>query len=171
MKVILLKAKKIKRVYYKKEPQVNPKVLQAIMDSDCIILSMGSLFTSIIPNLICKEVIDKIDQSKAQIMYVCNMMTQPGETTDFKVSDHVKLLNSYLGKKKVNTVIVNNGKLSETLIRKYETLEQKDPVVVDHENLKQLNINLIEKNFVSIENGVIRHNSAKLSFQIFSEIM
>ena len=132
---------------------------------------MGSLLTSIIPNLLCEEVINKIDQSNANIMYVCNMMTQPGETTDFKVSDHVKLLNSYLGKRKVNTVIVNNGKLSETLVRKYETLEQKDPVVIDHENLKELNIDLIEKNFVSIEDGVIRHNSAKLSFQIFSVIM
>ena len=163
--------KKIKKVYYKEKPQANPKVLQAIKNADCIILSMGSLFTSIIPNLLCEEVINKIDQSNANIMYVYNMMTQPGETTDFKVSDHVKLLNSYLGKRKVNTVIVNNGKLSETLVRKYETLEQKDPVVIDHENLKELNIDLIEKNFVSIEDGVIRHNSAKLSFQIFSVIM
>lgn len=163
--------KKIKSVYYKDQPKVNPKVVAAIKRADCIILSMGSLFTSIIPNLLCKEVIKAIDQSKANIMYVCNMMTQPGETADYKASDHIKLLNNYLGKRKVGTVIVNNGKLSNTLIKKYETLEQKDPVIVDHENLKKLNIDLIEKNFVSIEDNVIRHNSAKLSFQIFSEIM
>lgn len=161
----------IKKVYYKEEPVVSSEVIRSIKEADLILLSMGSLYTSIIPNLICKDVIEAIDKSHAQVMYVCNMMTQPGETTDFKVSDHVKLLNSYLGKRKVNTVIVNNGKLSETLVRKYETLEQKDPVVIDHENLKELNIDLIEKNFVSIEDGVIRHNSAKLSFQIFSVIM
>ncbi len=163
--------KKIKKIFYKEAPKVNPKVLEAIANADCIILSMGSVFTSIAPNLICKEIIEQIDKSKANIMYVCNIMTQPGETTNFKASDHVKLLNSYLGKRKIDTVIVNNGKLSENLIKKYETLEQKDPVIVDREELKKLNVNLVEKNFVSIENNVIRHNSAKLSFQIFSEIM
>lgn len=163
--------KPIKKVFYKEKPKVNPKVLQALENADCIILSMGSLFTSIIPNLICEEVIKKIDKSKAKIMYVCNIMTQPGETNGYTVSDHIKLLNSYLGKKKIDTVIVNNGKLSDSLVKKYETLEQKDPVIIDHEQLKDLNVNLVEKNFVSIENNVIRHNSAKLSFQIFSEIM
>lgn len=163
--------KEIKKVYYKQNPKVNPKVIEAIKHADCIVLSMGSLFTSIIPNLICDEVISAIDKSNAKIMYVCNIMTQPGETNGYTVSDHIKLLNSYLGKKKVDIAIINNGKLSETLVKKYETLEQKDPVIIDHEELKKLNLTLVEKNFVSIENNVIRHNSAKLSFQIFSEIM
>ena len=84
----------IKKVFYKKEPQINKEVLREIEDSDLIILSMGSLYTSIIPNLISKQIIKAIDSSKAKIMYVCNIMTQPGETDDFKVSDHINVLNS-----------------------------------------------------------------------------
>ncbi|MEG0025846.1 MAG: YvcK family protein [Bacilli bacterium] len=164
-------SKKIKKIYYEQEPLVNPKVLKTIEKADCIILSMGSVFTSIIPNLLCDDVIKYIDKSKANIMYICNMMTQPGETTGYKVSDHIKLLNKYLGKRKINTVIVNNGHLSEKIVKKYETLEQKDPVVIDHEKLRDLNVEVVEKNFVSIEDNIIRHNKAKLAFQIFSEIM
>ena len=126
----------IKKVFYKKEPQINKEVLREIEDSDLIILSMGSLYTSIIPNLISKQIIKAIDSSKAKIMYVCNIMTQPGETDDFKVSDHINVLNSYLGKRKVDAVIVNNEKIDEALIENYRNKEQKDLVIYDKENIK-----------------------------------
>ena len=90
--------KNIKKVFYKDEPNINKKLLKEIKHADLIILSMGSLFTSIIPNLICDEIIDALDNSKAKIMYACNIMTQPGETDDFSVSDHIKLLNKYTEK-------------------------------------------------------------------------
>ena len=112
---------KIKSVYYKEKPEVNPDVLKAIREADAIILSMGSLFTSIIPNLLCNEVKKEIDKSKAKIIYVCNIMTQPGETDDFKVSDHVKLLNRYLGKRKIDAVILNNGIIDPEIVKNYET--------------------------------------------------
>jgi uncharacterized cofD-like protein len=83
----------------------NQDVSDSIKEADAIVLSMGSVYTSIIPNLICKEVIEAIDSSNAKIIYVCNIMTQPGETDGFKVSDHIKLLNSYLGKRKVEVKI------------------------------------------------------------------
>lgn len=162
--------KVIKEVYYKENPEVNPKALEAIKNADLIILSMGSLFTSIIPNLICKEMIDAIDNCSAKIMYVCNMMTQPGETADFKVSDHVKLLNSYLGKKKVNIVVANNGYIDKNIVEKYASLEQKDPVILDKENIPE-DINLICSNFVSLEEGTIRHDVIKLSTYIFSSLL
>ena len=95
---ITLTPKKISDVYYKETPIVTPEAIKAIKEADLIILSMGSIFTSIIPNLICPEIINAIDESNASIMYTCNMMTQPGETDKFKASDHVKLLNRYLGK-------------------------------------------------------------------------
>ena len=161
---------KIKKIKYKEKPKANIKVLESIRNADCIILSMGSIFTSIIPNLLCDEVIKEIDKSNAKLMYICNIMTQPGETNNYKASDHIKLLNKYLGKKKIDTIILNNGKLNKNLIKKYETLEQKDPVKVDIENLKKLKVKIIEKNFVSIEDNVIRHNSMKLAFHVFSEI-
>ena len=161
--------RKIKGLKYKEEPKVNPDVLKAIRESDAIILSMGSLFTSIMPNLICEEVQKEIENSKAKIIYVCNIMTQPGETDNFNVSDHVKLLNNYLGKRKVDTVVVNTGDISQEIIEKYATTEQKDLVKADYENLKDLKV--IKDNFVLIEDGTIRHNALKVAIDIFSYLM
>ena len=85
--------KTIKKVYYKNEPEITEEALKSIKKADLIILSVGSLYTSIIPNIIPKEIKQALNQSKAKIMYVCNIMTQPGETDRFKVSDHVNKLN------------------------------------------------------------------------------
>lgn len=106
---ITLSPKKIKKVFYKEKAKANAEVLEKIKDADAIILSMGSLYTSIIPNLLCKDVVKAIDNSNAKIIYVCNVVTQPGETDNFKASNHVKLLNKYLGKRKVDTLITNGG--------------------------------------------------------------
>ena len=168
---ITLSNKGIKDVYYKEVPTINEEVLKAIKEADLVILSMGSIFTSVIPNLLCKEIVREIDKSNAKIMYVCNLMTQPGETDNFNVSHHVKLLNKYLGKRKINTLIANNGSINSELVKKYETLEQKDPVIFDKENLKDLNINIIEDDFVAIENEMIRHNVTKVAFYIFSILL
>ncbi|HPF82642.1 MAG TPA: uridine diphosphate-N-acetylglucosamine-binding protein YvcK [Bacilli bacterium] len=160
--------KKIKDVYYKVEPKVTEEALKTIREADCIIFSMGSLYTSIIPNLLCREMIKEIDKSNAKIVYVCNMMTQPGETDDYKVSDHVKTINKYLGKRKIEYVIANIGEINNEIIEKYATLEQKDKVIYDKENLKNMKIKTIVDNFVHIDNEMIRHDNMKLSFYIFS---
>ena len=160
---------KIEKVYYKKEPKVNPLVEEAVKKADLIILSMGSIFTSVIPNLLCKKIINLIESSKAPIMYTCNIMTQPGETDDFKVSNHVNTLNKYLGKRKVDVVIANNGKVDEKLRKKYETLEQKDPVLLDKENLKDIEV--IENSYVTISNNFLRHDTIMLSLDIFKYLI
>ena len=167
---ITLTDKNIKDVYYKQIPIINNEVLKTIKEADLIILSMGSLFTSIMPNLLCKEIIKEIDESKAKIMYVCNLMTQPGETDNFNVSHHVKLLNKHLDKRKIDIVIANNGKIAPNVVKRYETLEQKDPVILDYENIKKLNVDIIEDDFIAIENGTIRHDVVKLAFYIFSTL-
>ena len=159
----------IKTVYYKKEPKVNKLVLKAIEEADLIILSMGSIYTSILPNLICKKVLKAIEESKAPIMYTCNMMTQPGETDGLKVSDHIKIINKYLGKRKVNVVIANNGKIDKAIMKKYETLEQKDAVIFDKENLK--GVEVISNDYVIIEDEKIRHNTILLSVDIFKYLI
>ena len=161
--------KKIKEVFYKDTPEINSLALKAIKEANLIILSMGSVFTSIIPNLICKSVIDEIDKSSANIIYVCNMMTQPGETDGFKVSDHVRLLNSYLGEKKIHTVLVNNKNIPKKLLNKYASEEQKDQVIVDFDNLSDTKV--IASNFFQIQNNMIRHDSLKLSLAIFSYLL
>lgn len=162
---------KIKHIFYKKEPIVNPLVLKAIEEADLIIFSMGSLYTSILPNLICKEVIQALDSSDKKMMYVSNMMTQPGETDRFKVSDHVKVLNQYLGTHKVNVVVANDGEIKEEVARKYETLEEKDQVILDRNELQQMNVEVIENDYVTIENDIIRHQVDKLALDIYSYLI
>ena len=118
--------RKIKKVWYKDDTEVCKEALKAIKNADLIVLSMGSLYTSIIPNLICNEIKDAIDKSNAEVMYVCNIVTQPGETDNFKVSDHVNALNEYLGDKKVSVVVANSGAISKKMAEKYSNTEQKE---------------------------------------------
>ena len=158
----------IDTVYYKSEPKVCDDVINSIRESDLIIFSMGSLYTSIIPNLLSREVIDELDKSKAKILYVCNMMSQPGETDNFRVSDHIKTIDSYLGKRKIDAVIANDGKIDNKIAKKYATQEQKDPILIDDTNI---DCELITGNYVSIEDGVIRHNIIKVSLAIFSYLL
>lgn len=168
---ITMSEKAIKDIYYKQEPLINPSVIKTIKEADMIILSMGSLYTSISCNLICKDVIDAIDESKGKILYVCNMFTQPGETDDFTVSDHINVLNNYLGKRKIQTVIVNDGKIPKKYINKYHREEEKDPVVIDNVNLNKMDVNVIKDNFITIESGSLKHDAIKLSLKIFEDII
>ena len=162
---ITLSDKKIEKIYYKVNPKVNKSVIKRIKDADAIILSMGSVYTSIIPHLLCKEIIKAIDSSDAKIMYVCNVMTQPGETDGFTASDHINLLNSYLGKRKIDTVITNSKKISKKTQKIYEALEQKDLVKIDSKNI---NIEHINKPLIKIENDKIRHDNMKLALEIMN---
>lgn len=161
----------ISDVFYELKPTVTPNVLKAIREADAIVLSTGSVFTSIIPNLICPEVTEEIDKSKAKIIYVCNIMTQPGETDDFSVSHHIKLLNKYLGKRKIDAVILNNGMISDEIVKKYETNEDKDLVHIDYNNLKKLKVDLIEDDYVIIKDNRIRHNSLRVAINLLSYLL
>lgn len=161
----------VKRVFYKEKPQPTKEAVKAIKEADLIILSMGSVFTSIIPNLICEEIVEAIDHSKGKIMYVCNMVTQPGETEDFKVSDHVKLLNQYLGKRKIHVVVANNGKIDEEMAKRYESLEQKDPVELDRKETRAIVEKIIADDYVIVKNNLLRHNVLKLGLHIFGYLL
>jgi uncharacterized cofD-like protein len=161
--------KTIERIYYKEKPIVTPEAIIAIKEADLIVLSMGSLYTSIIPNLLCQELVESFSATNAKILYACNMMTQPGETDGFKVSNHVKILNRYLGKRKIDVVIANNGEIRSDLINKYSVTEQKEPVILDEEELKE--IELIKDDFVIVEEEMIRHDNIKLAFHIFSYLL
>lgn len=159
------------KIYYKDEPTVSPEVLNAIKEADLIIFSMGSLYTSILPNIICSQVQQALDNTKAPIMYLCNAVTQPGETDNFTVSDHLKMLNKYLKTRKVDVVIASNTKVDKEIAKKYETTEQKDPVKIDYKNIERLGIELIEEDLIIIEDETLRHHSLKLGSLIFSYLM
>lgn len=163
--------KQIRRVFYKEEPIPTREAVRAIEEAELIVLSMGSLFTSIIPNLICDEIRNAIDRSRGRVMYVCNMVTQPGETEKFTVSDHVKLLNEYLGHHKLDVVVANNGKIDDSMAKRYGSLEQKDPVELDLKETKELVERVICGDYVTIKNNLLRHNVMKLGLDIFGYLL
>lgn len=168
---ITISNEKIKRVYYKEKPSPTNDAIKAIEEADLILLSMGSVFTSIIPNLICEEIVKAIDRSCGKIMYVCNMVTQPGETEGFKVSDHIELINQYLGERKIDVVIANNGEIDEDMAKRYESLEQKDAVELDLDKTKALVDTLICGDYVTVKNNLLRHNVMKLGMHIFGYLL
>ena len=168
---ITMARRQFEKIYYKEEPKVLPEVLTALKEADLIIFSMGSLYTSVLPNVMCKEVKEVLKNAKAPIMYLCNVVTQPGETDDFTVSDHIKLLNRYLDNKKVDAVIASNTNLDKEIAKKYETEEQKEPVIIDYEELAKVGVELIEDDLIVVEDNILRHNSLKLSSLIFSYLM
>lgn len=168
---IALARKKYKRIFYKESPHISPEVLESINDADLIILSMGSLYTSIIPHLICPEIVSSINNSRAKVLYICNVMTQPGETDNFGVSDHINALEKYLGKGSIDAVIISNNALPENLLEKYSNEEQKDLVKIDYDNLKKGNYEIIESDLLTTEDGTIKHDSLKLSSIIFYYLM
>lgn len=163
--------RKFEKIYYKDEPIVLDEVIRALEEADLIIFSMGSLYTSILPNIICKQVKEALNRSNAPIMYLCNAVTQPGETDGFSVGDHVEMLNRYLDFKKIDVVVASNTKIDKVIARKYESQEQKDPVKIDYGKLKKIGVEVIEDDLITIEDNMLRHNSMKLSSIIFSYLM
>lgn len=163
--------KKIKRVMYDREINANPEVLKAISEADLIIFSSGSLLTSIIPNIIIDDVVKAIRKSQAPKLYICNLVTQPGETDDFKVSDHIKVLNEYLGAETINMVLANNVEIPHELVLKYATEEQKDPVILDEDTLKKMKVRVLKDKIYTVEDGYLRHDTLKTAYLVFSILM
>ena len=163
--------KKIERITYSDEITVNSKVLDAVKKADLIIFSSGSLMTSIIPHLLNQKLNNAIKASKAETMYICNLFTQPGETDDYTVSDHIYLLEEYLGKNSIDVVLANNTKMNSALVKKYETTEQKDQVILDGDKLKEMNKKVLADKIYKIEENRYRHDALKTAYMIFSYLM
>lgn len=164
-------ASKIVEVKYDKDIVVNPKVINAVKDADLIIFSSGSLLTSIVPHLIDKKLVDVINKAKGEKVYICNLFTQPGETDGFTVYDHIKYLEKYLGKGSIDVVIANNEDISSDLAIKYRTEEQKDPVVLNMNELRDKDIYVISDKLFTIEDGWYRHDALKTGYLLFSYLM
>lgn len=163
--------KEYNRIFYKENPHVLPEIFEKINEADLIIISMGSLYTSVMPHLICADIVQSINESSAKVMYICNAMTQPGETDNFSVNDHVQMLEKYLGNNTIDCVIATNTEISDELLDKYATQEQKDPVRIDYENIIKQNYELLEGDLLTTVDGTIKHDSLKLSSIIFSYLM
>lgn len=157
---------KIKQLFCEpNEPQPLPEVIDAIMQAELIIMGPGSLYTSILPNLLIPAVSEALHHSQAPKVYVCNAMTQPGETDHFSVADHVQVLLDHCpGRNIVNAVVVNNW-IPERLVEKYAQ-HGSHPVMIDRERLESLNIRVIDRILVEDGDATIRHNPKRLSRSI-----
>ena len=152
----------IKRMYIKPDDSVpTGEALEAIRKAHAIILGPGSLYTSVMPNLLIGGMYEAIKNAKAVKIYVCNVMTQSGETDNYKLSDHVQAILKHTGKGIIDYCIVNTGKVPAKLLEKYEE-ENAYPVVVDKDKLNELGCEAIEANVIDAKDFV-RHDSQKLA--------
>lgn len=155
---------KIKRLFSKPE---NPKalidVIKVIENADLIILGPGSLYTSVIPNLLIKEISQSICASKASKVYICNIMTQPGETDEYTVSDHLKAIINHAGSSDIIDAVIVNKKLPVNLAKKYEAVKSF-PVILDESKVEELGIRVIKAPLTEDnEQGLVRHSHKKLA--------
>lgn len=162
--------RKISKLKYSKKIKVTPKVIEEIKKADLIIFSSGSLITSIMPHIIVPEIQEAINESRAKTMYICNIITQPGETDDYNVSDHIKVLEQYLGKDSVDVVIANNAPLTKNMLSLAEK-ENKKKVEIDTKELDKMNVQIISDKVAKLEENNIRHDSLKTAYLIFSYLM
>lgn len=159
--------KDIKRLYYDHTVHICPEVKDKIAEADLIIFSPGSLYTSVLPHLLAKEVVEALKTAKAPIMYIANLVTQPGETDGYNVEDHIDVLNHYLDGRKIDIVVANNGEVDERIRRKYLDTEGKE--IVSLEGIKDTYV--IADDIFSIEDEKIRHDALKTAYLVFSYMM
>ena len=131
--------------------------LQAIKQADLITLGPGSLYTSVLPNLLVPEILQAIRESSAPVLYICNVMTQPGETTGFTVSDHLQAIIDHVGPGFVNFVLANNGTPRPEVLAQYAKVHAY-PVRIDRAKVNDLGAVLIEADLLGIEKGAAQDN-------------
>lgn len=142
-------------------------VIAAIKDADFIILGPGSLYTSVIPNLLVEEIAQEVVQSNAKKIYVCNIMTQPGETDNYSVSDHVNALMQHANSRKIIDAVLVNDFLPSNLANKYQ-MAGSYPVKIDLENLKKLGVKLFSKKLIEDnKEGLVRHSSNRVARALY----
>jgi len=138
-----------------------PETLAALEEADLITLGPGSLYTSLIPNLLVRGIPERIARSRALKVYVCNLMTQPGETRGYTASDHVRALIQHAGRKLFDAVILNTGELSPALRKRYAA-ERAIPVLIDLDEVWDLGVEPILVDLLA-ENHVARHDCRQLA--------
>lgn len=148
-------------------PPALPSVLEAIAEADYIIIGPGSLYTSVIPNLLVPAIADAIDQAQVPRIYVCNIMTQPGETDHYSVADHIRAIDRACGRPLFDAVLIQRNLPSDKSLARY-ALEKSHPVGFDRESVLSLGRRIVIANVMDEdENGLIRHNSERLARTLF----
>jgi uncharacterized cofD-like protein len=146
-----------------------PKAVEAIKQADLILLGPGSLYTSILPNLLIPEISNAIARSKAPRVYIANLMTQPGETAGYALADHLRAIQKHVPHQVIDWVVANRQPVSPDVARRYRA-DGAEPVAVDLPALQKLGFRVILDNLLE-EHGVIRHNTKRLSRLLLEEFL
>ncbi len=146
-----------------------PKAIQAIEEANLILLGPGSLYTSILPNLLIPEIANAIAKSKAPRVYIANLMTQPGETSGYALGDHLRAIRRHTQKGIIDWVVANRGAISPEVAKRYRA-QGAEPVAVDIPDLQKLGYRVVLDNLLE-EHGVIRHNPKRLALLLLEEFL
>ncbi|QMU07145.1 gluconeogenesis factor YvcK family protein [Levilactobacillus suantsaii] len=167
--------KLIKRVWvetsdHHQQPQAVQPVIDAIMSADQIVLGPGSLFTSILPNLMISSVGNAVRTSPAEVVYICNIMTQKGETENFTDADHVRVLNRHLHANFIDTVLVNTRKVPDRYIDYQRWDEISQPVKHDFQGLRNQGCRVISTDFLELRDNGAFHNGKEVVHELLNLI-
>ena len=146
-----------------------PAVIDAIREADLILLGPGSLYTSILPNLLIPEIAAAIAKSAAQRVYIANLMTQPGETAAYSLADHLRAIRHHTPRSVVDWVVANRRPVSPEVAKRYRS-QGAEQVVVDLPELQKLGYRVVLDNLLE-EHGVIRHHPPRLARLLLEEFL
>ncbi len=151
---------RISKVFYQEDVHATPEAVKAILEADLIIFGIGSIYTSILPNVIIPEIQEALCQNKAKRLYFCNAMSQPGETDGYSVEDHVEALHKHGAP--VDAILVANDTIPEYNLQRYAKQSSYPVKIAQAEHSYQM----IEKSLLNFENGYIKHDAAKIQTAI-----
>ncbi|KRN90341.1 gluconeogenesis factor YvcK family protein [Ligilactobacillus ceti] len=143
-------------------PAAMPEVIEAIQNADQIVLGPGSLFTSILPNLMIENVGEALRTTQAEVIYICNIMTQKGETEHFTDAEHVRILNQHVGQKFIDTVLVNTQAIPKIQEKQPKSDEYLTQVTHDFAGLREQECRVISDNFLTLKEGGVYHNGDRV---------
>lgn len=163
--------KKINRVFLTPEHiKPLPETIHAIRQADLIIIGPGSLYTSILPNLLVPKIGNEVCRAKAKKVYICNLMTQAGETLNYTASDHVKAIYDHMNCAFMDTILVNNEDIPLHVQERYSE-EMSKPVLYDTSQLYELGLEIVHGEIVSHSGGVIRHDTKEVAQILYNLIL
>lgn len=161
--------KPIKRVFLNPKCTILPEAREAIKNADLIILGPGSLYTSVMPNLLVEGMVEALQESRAPLVYVCNIMTQAGETDGYTASAHLKALISHMKCNLIKYVVVNTSGIANDIRKKYEA-EKSFPVKIDKKVVEKFGVKMLEGRILNRSN-LARHDSEALARLIIRQAL
>ena len=167
---IPLANKRIKKVFLSPQPvQPLPNAVEAIKHADLVVISPGSLYTSILASLITPHIDEAIKETEAKVIYVCNVMTQSGETTGYTAADHVQAINDHIGSGCIDSIIIHNESIRNAISDVY-AVENAEPVIYDLDRLHDMELEIIRENIIDYSETTVLHNRQRIAELLYSLI-